>query len=111
MQIRISPARPSARPLSFSVDQAQLLGQADALQLAGGALRDLVQDHHLARHLEIGEPLGGEIADRALVGLGPSRRTTAAATSSPSLGVRHGEGHDLLPPPDDPSARRRPPAG
>lgn len=33
--------------------EAQLLRQADALYLAGGAFRDLRQDQDLARHLEI----------------------------------------------------------
>src|SRR6185295_12669005 len=48
--------------------EPQLLGQADALDLAGGALRDLGQDDHLARHLEVGEAAGAEVAELALGG-------------------------------------------
>ena len=59
---------------------------ADALQLAGRALRDLLQEHDLARHLEVGEPRRRRNrGSRARSPAVPSRSTTAAATSSPSL--------------------------
>jgi hypothetical protein len=65
--------------------KAQLLGQTDALQLAGGALRDLGEEHHLPGYLELGEPARAELAELALGGRRSLPRTTAAATSSPSL--------------------------
>jgi len=48
--------------------EPQLVRQPDALQLAGGAFGDFLEEHDLARHLEIGEPGSGEVAQLALVG-------------------------------------------
>jgi hypothetical protein len=70
----------------FMPSQPQLLGEADALELAGGALRDLVEDDDLARHLEVRERSAAKSRIARSVGGLPSRSTTAAATSSPSLG-------------------------
>src|SRR6185312_7300716 len=46
--------------------QTQFLRETDAHQLAGRAFRDLLEEHDLARHLEVGEALGAEIAQFAL---------------------------------------------
>ena len=76
--------------------QSELLRQADALQLAGRALGDFGEEEDLARHLERREAFGaGKRRISCSVALTPSRRTTAAATSSPSIVVRHRERDDL----------------
>ena len=43
------------------------------------------QDHHLARHLEVGEAAGGEVADLLLGRRHALAQHDGAATSSPSL--------------------------
>ena len=106
----LTPRKPPIAPAPKTAifmrrSKPELLGQADALQLAGGALGDFGQEHDLARHLESGQPRGGELAQLALVAASrPSRSTTAAATSSPSLSCGMREGDHLLPPRDGPSA-------
>src|SRR5215472_3751616 len=49
--------------------QAQTLGEADALQLARGALGNLLQQHDAPRHLEIRQMAGDEVAQLPLRGL------------------------------------------
>ena len=98
MQIRITP-------------QAQLLREADALQLAGGALRDLGEEHDLARHLEVGEAAGGEVAQLALGSPPALAQHDRGGDLLAELVVRHGEGDAPGRPPDGPSAPRRPRAG
>ena len=97
---------------SFIASSPSFCGEADALQLAGGALRDLGEDHHLARHLEVGEAArrrsrGAPARPAAM----PSRSTTARRDLLAELVVRHGEGDHLRPRPGGPSAPRRPRAG
>ena len=51
-----------------SFDEAELFGEADALDFAGGAFGDFVEDHDPAGGFEIGEALADEAADFALFG-------------------------------------------
>src|SRR6185369_567433 len=75
--------------------QAQLLGKTDPLQLAGGALRDLGEEHHLPGHLEVGEPTCAEVAELALGGRRSLSQHDGRRDLLSELVVWHGEGESL----------------
>src|SRR3972149_12275660 len=65
-----SLARTDRSPLRSRRSEPQLLGEADALHLARGALRDVSQDEDPLRHLEVGQVAGGVLSQLPLVGHG-----------------------------------------
>ncbi len=91
--------------------EAKLLGEADALQLAGCSLRNFGEDHHMAWYLEVGHAPGGEVADLARRGRMPVTQNDCCGNLLAQLGVRNGEGHHLRNGRVVPSGRRRLRAG
>ena len=75
--------------------ETQLLGQADALELAGGALRDLGQEHHLPWDLEVGQLRRAEVAQLALGRRRPLPEHHRRRHLLAELVVWHGEGERL----------------
>src|SRR5690242_410155 len=86
-QILMGPRRPSG--------EAEALGEADALQLARWPFGDLRQQHDPARHLEIRQAMGDEIAELPLGGLVPLAQHHGGGHLLPQLVVGHGEGQRL----------------
>src|SRR5690242_18027575 len=79
----------------ISGTEAQLLGQSYALELPGGALRDLLQEHHLPGDLEVRELRSAEVVQLSLGRRHPLLEYHRRSHLLAELVVRHGEGERL----------------
>ena len=79
---------------------AEQAGEADALDLAGRPLRDLVHDQDPSRHLEVGQPLRGELAQLQVVDDLAGPEDDGGGDVLAEGPVRDGEGHAPARPPD-----------
>ena len=73
----------------------RFFGQADALELARGALGNFVQEQHLVRHLEVGESGRHEVADVPFGGGLAVAQHHRGGDILAEFVVGHGEGHHL----------------
>src|SRR6185369_7716797 len=74
----------------------QLLGKADALQLAGGTFRDLGENHDLAGYFEVGQAYGSELAQIPFARFRAFTQHYGSSDVLAKLVVRNGERHALL---------------
>src|SRR4029453_14231727 len=79
----------------MSRSEAQLLGQANSLELTGRPLRDLGQEHHLPRDLEAGQPRRAEAVQLSLGRRRPLPEHHRRRPLLAELVVWHGEGEHL----------------
>mmetsp|Transcript_29532 Transcript_29532/g.58012 ORF Transcript_29532/g.58012 Transcript_29532/m.58012 type:complete len:232 (-) Transcript_29532:180-875(-) len=81
--------------MSCSLAEAQFFGQPDALEFAGCALGDLIQNEDFPRDLERGKTCAGKITDVAVGGGLALFQHHGGTDIFAQLGVGHGKGHAL----------------